>query len=393
VVSFIQTAGYVTPEMFEAHPSKSPAENTAAIQASVDATPLGAEWRMSNPYAVTAPIKIRGGKKYSASRNAMLTVASGVSIPAVMAPYSWFTTNQADLTSVAQADKLRPIFDGLSFGEGDGTVTEALMLGTWAQSITRACEFVDASVDGLRHTSKNQNGDEIDQSAGNKNLFGNQVISCRFADLGGQAYYAQDGDLTILSDGVARDLSITNCGNGIKLDSGQGWRILGGQMSAVAQAIELVRWNNTIIGDVVVNAAGNKNIAGRRAAIKAGGGTTDGALLLIHDITVEMNRNALQTGPYAMIDFWSRSGGGNRKVVNILGGAFNFKGFAGTTGQMAGITQQSVGGSNDILGLIDQCTFTSDQNVDGSMTDAPISLQGSSRIKLGRNYNGPTLIA
>lgn len=388
--------GLLTPEMYGANASLTVAQNTAAFQRCIDEAPAGAAILLTNPYTLNGNLKYRGGRRFLGSKNAALTLAAGVTCVGMFVPYSWFTTTQAEMQTVTQADKFRPVFDGIYIDGNQangGVFSQAALVMTSSEGIAVNCVFTNSSTWGLLYTPFNALGHTQDNG---NNLFGNMFRGNRFSNnvLGG--FYANDGDSAITTDGWFTENSITGGSvSAVHIESGQSWKVNGNQISSVLTGINIVRANGTVCNDNVINAFGNKTTLGNRFGINLGGLTTTGASAVCVGNSIEADANATALAGSSLwiaINYQGRSGGTN-KQVSIANNTVTFVGFNGTTGKTVGIRQGDASGYNAILGVISGNVFVSDQNADGSMTDAPISLVSGHRTLLGSNANGPNLIA
>lgn len=368
-------------------------DDTIAVQNAEDSASVGSEIVFpSGTCVVTGNISYKGGVTHRGLRGSVVLLKAGSVCDAVFIPKSWLTANAAEMQSVAQANKFRPVFwnMGISGNSGNGGEGHGLIL-TSSEALVLGCRIVSNSKYGVFLTPRNKNGDTTGDGY---NFLQNFIVFNRINSNGLGGIRAEDdaGGSSKTTDGWACFNSITGGTEfAIYIDAAQGWRILGNQTSSTTHGIWCVKTNRSIIANNVLNAFGGTSQLGRRVGIFAGGLTQSYADVVVSDNSIEALANPIalvdSTSSWVAVLFYGRTSGTKNKIANITGNNIVFTGFSGTSGKTVGI-QQSTNVANTLRGVIANNTLSSDQDTNGCMLDAQIDLHPSARFQIANNSNG-----
>jgi parallel beta-helix repeat protein len=244
-------------------------DDTAAIQATIDASTLGSTiYFPTGTYLISTTIKLLKGRWYEGAGklSAVLKMKNATNLNAIAASETWLSSSSVTSDLPVQVYNLG--FDGNKANQASGA-GHGLALISY-DTVVENVEIINPRGTGLLVTTKRLNGTEISSGTSNEQ----HIFRVTVRNPGAVGIYVEDPTPTSNNAkyGWMRDCVVeSSVLNGIEFDSSIGWNISGNRVSLAGQSgIALGNAGDTVVSSNIVEGFGTSTAAQTYGALSIG---------------------------------------------------------------------------------------------------------------------------
>ena len=236
--------------------------DAATINAAIAGSPTGSEIVLRGQFLISEPIRLLGERSYRGESRSgtVLKQADGANLPAVVASSVWLDDTSWTGTPIA----LRHLSIDGNRANNPNSTTAGLALRSWLSTVEDV-HIRNCASDGLRLTSRSQNGTGLNTTQVNGRIAANFIERS-----GRHGIYVEDPQNAV-TDWILCDNWVAGSGeDAIHLDNAAGWVIERNHVYGVPQhAIFAHRCFATSIADNYIEGFGETDEAGTWCGIRA----------------------------------------------------------------------------------------------------------------------------